>query len=232
MQIKALSTGPFQINTWIVPLTQQKVLIIDPAACSFTNDQNKITDYLQKNNLEPLAILLTHGHFDHITGTKILKEKYSDVPLVCHKNDSQMAGANASQIQKEALSMMGLEVLCNALNNLPNPDITFDTDTTLYSLLLSNLKDKSEELTSQLKEWEIICTPGHTPGSVCFYNKKEKLLFSGDTIFYHSYGRTDLPGGNQKTIEQSLKKIYSTLPGDTLVYPGHDYAAFPLGENL
>ena len=232
MQIKALSTGPFQINTWIVPLTQQKVLVIDPAACSLTNDQNKISDYLLKNNLEPIAILLTHGHFDHITGTKILKEKYPEIPLICHKNDSQMAGAHASQTQSEALSMMGLEVLCNALSNLPDPDIIIENDTTLYSLLQDFLKDNSDELISQLKDWEVICTPGHTPGSVCFYNKKEKILFSGDTIFYHSYGRTDLPGGNQKTIEQSLKKIYSSLPENTLVYPGHDYSVFPLGDNL
>ena len=78
VNITKLITGPFSINTWIVPFYQNKVLIIDPAACDLTHDQNKITYYLEQNNLEPTAILLTHGHFDHIPGTKILKEKPRD----------------------------------------------------------------------------------------------------------------------------------------------------------
>ena len=232
MNITKLITGPFSINTWIIPFYQNKVLIIDPAACDLTHDQNKITYYLEQNNLEPTAILLTHGHFYHIPGTKILKEKYPDLPIICHKADAEIAGSQAPSYQAQALSLMGLEMLIPAITNLPDCDITYSTDCTLDTLLQDFIKDPLQDLLSSLKKWQILCTPGHTPGSVCIYNKTENILFSGDTIFYHSYGRTDLPGGSEATIKHSLNMLYSTLSPDTKVYPGHDLAGFALEENL
>ena len=76
--------------------------------------------------------------------------------------------------------------------------------------------------------WSVIHTPGHTKGSCCFYNAQEKILISGDTVFFRSYGRTDLYGGSQAEIIKSIEKIKKITAEETLVFPGHDYAGFNL----
>lgn len=228
MNISVLNTGPFGVNTLIVPLCENKVLVFDPAACNFTNDSNKITSFLSSNNLEPIAFILTHGHFDHITGTGIMKKAYPDVPLVCCKEDSIMVGQNAEYAQSYVLEQMGLENLCAALKTLPSPDILFSGEPVLSSLL-KNISDKN--LIAELNCWKALHTPGHTPGSVCWYNKNEKILISGDTVFFHSWGRTDLPGGSESLMAKSLKRIYSEIPDDVQVFPGHETVGFLLGEN-
>lgn len=227
MKINCVQTGPFGINTWIVSLCGNKVLVFDPGACSFTNDESAITDFLKDEGLEPAAFILTHGHFDHITGTGVVKAAYPNVPLIVNKRDAFMIGPDAANVQMPVLEAMGLESLSAALKNLPDADITFDGDTTLTELL----KPQEEELKKSTSQWKSICTPGHTKGSVCWYNAEEKVLISGDTIFYHSWGRTDFPGGSEAEIMKSLSKIYENLPGDVKVFPGHDYAGFFLGDN-
>lgn len=228
MNISVLNTGPFGINTWIIELCKNKVLVFDPAACRFTRDSQKIVGFLKEKNLEPVAFLLTHGHFDHIAGTGICKSFYHEVPLVVHSADSRMIGKNASEVQKSQLEDMGFEKFLPALEGLPEPDVAFCGE----PLLSSIIKTDDIELKDALASWKVLHTPGHTKGSVCYYNEKEKILVSGDTIFYHSWGRTDFPGGSEAEMNKSLERIYSTLPKDVLVYPGHEYAGFPLGENL
>lgn len=227
MEIKQLNTGPFGVNTWIVPLCGNKVIVFDPAACEFTLDSEKITGFLLNNNLSPVCIILTHGHFDHIMGTRVLKNAFPELPLICHKNDLSMCGASAFETQGQALEMMGLSYLAGALKELPEPDIFFENEVALSALV----KTEDEELRNALAEWKVICTPGHTPGSVCWYNKAQKILISGDTVFYHSWGRTDLPGGSEADIRKSLSRLYSLIPDEVLVFPGHDYAGFCIGEN-
>lgn len=228
MDIFDLTTGPFSINTWIVELCDNKVLVFDPAACHFTRDSQKIVDFLKEKNLEPVAFLLTHGHFDHITGTGVCKSVYPEVPLVVHSEDSMMIGKNAAGIQRNQLEAMGLEKLLPALEGLPEPDVVFSEEQILSSII----KADDSKVNAVLSGWQVLHTPGHTKGSVCYYNEKEKVLITGDTIFYHSWGRTDFPGGNEFEMNKSLNRIYSTLPHDVLVYPGHEYAGFALKENL
>ena len=83
-----------------------------------------------------------------------------------------------------------------------------------------------------MEDWQIIESPGHTEGSVCIYNRKENILLSGDTVFYHSWGRTDFEGGSESKMQESLKKIYKNVEKTALVFPGHDRYGFRIEENF
>lgn len=222
-----IQTGPYGVNTYIVGLKDQFCFITDPASCSFSGDENKITDFLEKNSLIPVAFVLTHGHFDHVAGIKILKEKYPEVPVLISEEDSFFLGTD-NFLQQQTLEAIGFEMFIKSVENLPEPD-AFLKD----GIFLSAVVEKcSLQVKDELKKWKVIATPGHTKGSICLFNSQEKILLSGDTVFFHSYGRTDLPGGNESEIISSLRKIYSTLSGDTLCYCGHGETAFPLAENF
>jgi len=145
-------------------------------------------------DLDVKAILATHGHLDHIGQVRYLKEKLN-TPFYMNKKDEFLINneifPNFAYIIKA--------VKC------PSPDFDVKDDDVLK---FGNL------------EFQVIEMPGHTPGSVCFFNEKEKIIFVGDTLFKGSVGRTDLPGGNGKMLEQSLKKLME-FPEDTVVYSGH-----------
>ncbi len=145
-------------------------------------------------DLDVKAILATHGHLDHIGQVGYLKEKLN-TPFYMNKKDEFLINneifPNFAYIVKA--------VKC------PSPDFDVKDDDVLK---FGNL------------EFQVIEMPGHTPGSVCFFNEKEKIIFVGDTLFKGSVGRTDLPGGNGKMLEQSLKKLME-FPEDTVVYSGH-----------
>ena len=222
-----LQTGIFNINTWIIKLSENEVIIVDPASCKESHDEMKIINFLNKNNLLPIGIILTHCHFDHIAGTKILKEHLPNCKIAFHDLDKDAASQNAKQMQENILNGMGFDFFISALENLPNIDITFLGNETLNAFTSPELSSQAIE---QLNNWKIIHTPGHTPGGICLFNKNEKQLISGDTLFYQSYGRTDLPGGNHSQMMKTLSSIKESIPSDTLIYPGHDYFDFPLSE--
>ena len=155
-------------------------------------EADRIIDLLAKKGLEPAAILITHAHFDHIGAIPGLLKRFPNLPVYVHEKDVPMIG--------------------HPLNQLP-PE--YPNTGTLRGL--RSLKDlKSSEGLSV----EVLETPGHTPGGVCYHFPKEKLLLSGDTLFAGSVGRTDLPGGDMATLMDSLQKL-TALPDDTLVIPGH-----------
>lgn len=166
-----------------------KVLFVDPADQGAT-----IYQKLKDAGFEVAAILLTHGHFDHIWGVDKLRE---------------LSGAKVYALEEEKplLESAGKNVSRNA-----GRECTVKADVFL--------KDK-EKVTIEDMTFEVIATPGHTAGSCCFYFGEDKMLLSGDTLFEESVGRTDLPTGSMSEIVRSIKERLFVLPDDVKVYPGH-----------
>lgn len=151
----------------------------------------KMIDMIGDTDLK--YILLTHGHFDHIIGVKSVKEKYG-AQVVISKEDEPMLNS----------SKLSLAVFCNAPQNNVNADII--------------VKDGDEITLGEIKI-KVMATPGHTSGSVCYI--AENCIFSGDTLFYCSCGRTDFPSGSPEQMMSSLQKL-KALDGDYKVYTGHN----------
>ena len=153
-------------------------------------DAERILAVLREKGLVPAAILLTHAHFDHIGAIPALQKAYPDLPVYVHAND--------------------VKVIAHPMNQLPPdyPPIARPRNLTFLGQL---------EAPDGL---EVLETPGHTPGGVCYFFKNMRLLLSGDTLFAGSVGRTDLPGGNMATLMGSLRKL-TALPDETTVIPGH-----------
>ena len=153
-------------------------------------DAERILAVLREKGLVPAAILLTHAHFDHIGAIPALQKAFPDLPVCVHAND--------------------VKVISHPMNQLPPDYPPIARPQNLTSL------DKLETLDGL----EVLDTPGHTPGGVCYFFKNMRLLLSGDTLFAGSVGRTDLPGGDMATLMDSLRKL-TDLPDETLVVPGH-----------
>lgn len=177
-------------NTYVISETSGKCVVVDPG-----KDDYGIVNYLSKNNLAPCAILLTHGHYDHIGGINRITKLYK-VPVYINRLDEDMLYN----------SKLNLSHQLGAAFQLDAEVITLDDGQILD--LLSEDKIK------------IIHTPFHTKGSTCYYFINNKLLFSGDTLFKQSIGRDDLPHADPSQTCASLNKIKS-LPKETKIYPGH-----------
>ena len=158
-----------------------------------TEASDKMYDFIGNADLE--YILLTHGHFDHIMGARDVKEKYGAKVVVSASDEPMLSSGKLS-----------LASFMDAVQNNVKSDIVVSDGDVIN---LGSLEIK------------VIATPGHTKGSVCYL--VENALFSGDTLFYMSCGRTDFPGGSSSDIMKSLKRL-SQLDGDLRVYPGHDRA--------
>lgn len=190
MRIKTIVTGIISTNCYVVHNEETKeAVIIDPGAFS-----KKLKDYLLEEKLHVKAVLLTHGHFDHILGLDGLSEIY-DVPVYVHEDEEEL-------IKDPILNQS-------------------KTYTDGYTFTKAKYVKDGEKLNLIGYTFQVIHTPGHTKGGACYYVKEEDVLFSGDTLFYASVGRTDFPTGSTSELIRSIREKLMCLPDDTIVYPGH-----------
>jgi len=154
-----------------------------------------LRDFLTKNNVILDYIVITHGHYDHLTGFENLIKEFPDALVSCGKNETQ----HFSDIDA-------------------NVSYLFE-DPKTYTIPNTLLKD-GDEIKLLDESFKVLETPGHTPGSICLYNEAKKILFTGDLLFLNGIGRTDFKYGDYHTIVASLRRI-AELPGDTVFYSGH-----------
>ena len=186
-----LVLGSVSTNTYILYNKQTKeCIIIDPA-----DEAKKIIETIEENALKPQAILLTHGHFDHILAADDVKKHYNIKVYGYEKERELFEDSSKNTSERFLRKKVKVDI-----------DEYFNDD--------NNLEFLGEK-------FEVIHTPGHTKGSVCFYLKDEELLIAGDTLFYHTYGRCDLYSGNHDDMIASLAKLF-LLDDNILVLPGHE----------
>lgn len=191
MNLICKPTGPLAANTYIIwNDNSTDAVVIDPAS------SRRVISALRENNLSCSAILITHGHFDHIMGVAELKKAEN---AVVYMNESE---ADALMGGEHSLAHMG-----GVLVNKTTADVLL-SDGVRFSVAGFDFK--------------CIHTPGHSPGSTCFVLEKERIIFSGDTLFRLSVGRTDFDGGSSKQLFDSIALKLFTLNGDYRVLPGHD----------
>jgi hydroxyacylglutathione hydrolase len=196
MKVKQIPVNPFNMNCYIYyDEISREGILIDPAA--FTLDEkNYIKDFIRENEINIKYIVNTHGHLDHILGNEFAKSEFN-VPLILHKDDMFLIENAQQQAQ-----LFGLEIPASP------PIDDFITED-------SKIKIGDTEL-------KFIHTPGHSPGSVCIIDKKNKKVFCGDLIFKNSVGRTDLAGGDMHVLLNSIKNILiPECEDDFILYPGH-----------
>jgi len=195
MKIDRLILGAFETNCYILrnSETAKDCLVIDTGL-----EAGELIDFLGEHKLNPLAVVLTHGHIDHVAGVAVLRKSYPEIKVYIHKLDAEMLRETAS----------GVSALTGRLPS--TPDI-IGTDFLIEGAGII------EQANIKL---EVLHTPGHTPGGVCLYSKDEGIIFTDDVLFANGVGRTDL-GGNMEQLIKSIKEKLFTLPDETAVYPGH-----------
>lgn len=196
LTIKAFQVNPLGVNCYVVNDDTKDAVIID-CGCFTESEWKKIKRYIDENELNVVHLLNTHFHFDHMMGIPLAVQ---DFPLKPEGNYADEYLYNSLESQTE--SFMGVH-----LGFPPVPQLG------------KNLSEGTI-ITFGSHTLQVIQTPGHTPGSVCLYCEEEAVLFSGDTLFQCSIGRTDFPGGNYHEMMTSLLRL-KELPRDTQVYPGH-----------
>jgi glyoxylase-like metal-dependent hydrolase (beta-lactamase superfamily II) len=194
LHIQSFTFSPVQENTYVLYNENRAACIIDPG-CYFSQEEQALKGFIEGNNLTPVLLLNTHCHLDHIFGNRFMQKEWN-LTLHLHPLEKQLLDLGPVQGQMWQL-----------------PFENYDGD-------LKYLEEGDTVLIGN-EPLEVLLTPGHSPGSICFYSNAHRFLIGGDVLFNGSIGRTDLPGGDFKTLEQSIKTKLYTLPQDVVVYPGH-----------
>ncbi len=206
MHIDTLILGNYENNCYIVRKNSDcsDCMIVDTGL-----NAEPLIKFLQRSKLNPAALILTHGHADHIAGVSIVKKLYPLTQICIHK-------ADAAMLNDRDANLSGLS---GASITAPPADVIFDSETAICFAEL---------------EFELIHVPGHSPGGICLYNARDAVLFSGDSLFAGSIGRTDFPGYDMEKcclqLTDNIKRKLLVLPGKTKVLSGHGPATTIFAE--
>ncbi|MFZ9661041.1 MAG: MBL fold metallo-hydrolase [Chitinophagaceae bacterium] len=192
--VKIFQFSPIQENTYVLYNEHKEALVIDPG-CYGDNEEQELSDFIQKEGLSLKGLLNTHCHLDHVFGLKYVSEHWQLKPQFHKMESAVLEYAPVSGMMWN----MPFQVYTGPVHYLEEGD-------------LAGLE--SDPL-------QVIFTPGHSPGHICFYSVKQDFIIGGDVLFKGSVGRTDLPGGDFSTLENSIKTKLYVLPAETIVYPGH-----------
>tara|TARA_B110000305_G_scaffold46702_3_gene49829 strand:+ start:9630 stop:10271 length:642 start_codon:yes stop_codon:yes gene_type:complete len=195
MKIKKITFNNFMENTFIVYDQTKECIIIDPG-CYSIEEKEELLSFININQLKPTLLINTHCHIDHIFGNNFVNKKWN-TRLVINK------------LELEILKSAHVVAQSYGFNNYePSPQP-------------SKYIIEGDIITFGKSELKVLFTPGHAPGHISLYSKKDEFIISGDVLFMNSIGRTDLPGGDYETIIKTIKNKLLTLPKQTKVYCGH-----------
>lgn len=195
MTIKTFIFSPFQENTYLVYDETREAIIID-AGMFYDKEKTQLAEFLKTNNLSLKRVINTHLHLDHQFGNKFLFDTYGLQPDACAEDEFLLENAHQSALMfglpyKEAVQPIGKYII------------------------------EGDEISFGKNIFRCLAVPGHSPGSIAFYNEKEGVVFTGDALFNGSIGRTDLARGDYSTLIHSIQEKLLTLPENTVVYSGH-----------
>ena len=194
VNIKEFTFNPFQENTYILYDNTKDCAIVDPG-CSNKEEEQKLKDFIESNDLNPVKLLNTHCHIDHILGNNFVNKQYGLLPEYHIKEKPILEGAK----QMATLYGMSYKESPEAEKFLEEGDVIRFGDS----------------------EFSILFLPGHSPGHIVFLNEEQKVIIGGDVLFYGSIGRTDLPFGDHETLIKMIKNKLFTLKENYTVYSGH-----------
>jgi len=191
MKLQTLIVGPYEVNCYLYYHEQQgDGVIIDPGA-----DYERIVQAVSAAGIAPSAILLTHGHGDHIAAVEAVKGHF-EIPLYIGAGEEELLRNPSANVS----ALVGHPIVA------PDPDVVLN-DEQLITVGSVALK--------------VLATPGHSPGGICYLDERHSRLFCGDTLFWGSIGRTDLPGGSLEVLLASIRSKILTLPDTVVCLPGH-----------
>ncbi|KKB42922.1 MBL fold metallo-hydrolase [Bacillus thermotolerans] len=196
-----LPLGPLQTNCYILSNDEKECIIFDPGA-----EGESLVAWLKQNGLKPLAVLLTHAHFDHIGAVEQVRQEFH-IPVYLHKEEEEWMENPA--LNGSARFELG-EVKARAADHL----LTNEAALTIGSF-----------------SFRLFHTPGHSPGSISYFFEEGNVVFAGDTLFMGSIGRTDLRGGNHEQLLKSIHNHLLSLPEEVIVLPGHGPAT-TIGDEM
>ncbi|MBA3679876.1 MAG: MBL fold metallo-hydrolase [Bacteroidetes bacterium] len=194
LYLKSFIFNPFQQNTYLLYDDKGAAFIVDPGNSS-SSENTTLKNFIEEKKLNLTRLLLTHAHIDHILGNKFIFDTYGLLPE-SHKEEVFFI-----ERLPQTANMYGVP-----FEESPFPE---------------KYIEPGDKIVLGQYEFETLFTPGHSPGSISFYNKENKLLISGDVLFQRSIGRTDLPKGNHETLLRSIREKLFVLPDDVKVYSGH-----------
>ena len=195
-KVQTFQVNLLQENTYVVSDETKECVIIDCGAY-YDEEREAITHYIDSEGLKPMHLLCTHGHFDHNFGIDTIYQAYGLKAEVAKEDDELI-----SHLPEQFKAMIGVPLR----REYPGVGRHFEPD---------------EIVRVGNHELKVLKTPGHTKGGVVFYCEEEHVVFSGDTLFRMSVGRTDFEGGSYQELDRSLKEVLAKMPAETTVYSGH-----------